>query len=113
MRSESYTRSRPSASRRAGSGLSSAIGTKPGGSAATTVGATAVGPSIQTLREHPDLVDRAAAQGRSLYCWTVDTFDDVDYCNDLGVAWIATNHPGRTRGRLETGRTGAGRDLPG
>ena len=84
-----------------------------GGSAATTVGATAVGPSIQTLREHPALVDRAAAQGRSLYCWTVDTFDDIDYCSDLGVAWIATNHPGRTRGRLETGRTGAGRDLPG
>src|ERR1700751_793558 len=35
-----------------------------GGSAATTVGATAVGPSIHTLREHPELVDRAAAQGR-------------------------------------------------
>jgi glycerophosphoryl diester phosphodiesterase len=30
-----------------------------GGSAATTVGATAVGPSIATLREHPELVDRA------------------------------------------------------
>ena len=48
-----------------------------GGSAATTVGATAVGPSIQTLREHPELVDRAAAQGRALYCWTVDHFEDV------------------------------------
>lgn len=84
-----------------------------GGGAATTVGATAVGPSIQTLREHPDLVDRAAAQGRALYCWTVDAADDVDYCHDLGVAWIATNHPGRTRGWLGTGRTGAGRDLPG
>ena len=36
-----------------------------GGSAATTVGATAVGPSIATLREHPELVDRAAAQGRA------------------------------------------------
>ena len=32
-----------------------------GGSAATTVGATAVGPSITTLREHPELVDHAAA----------------------------------------------------
>jgi glycerophosphoryl diester phosphodiesterase len=81
-----------------------------GGSAATTVGATAVGPSIATLREHPELVDRAAAQGRALYCWTVDHFEDVSYCRDLGVAWIATNHPGRTKTWLQDGLTEAGRD---
>jgi glycerophosphoryl diester phosphodiesterase len=80
-----------------------------GGSAATTVGATAVGPSIQTLREHPELVDRAAAQGRATYCWTVDHYEDVEYCRQLGVGWIATNHPGRTKGWLEHGLT----DLPG
>lgn len=71
-----------------------------GGGAATTVGATAVGPSITTLREHPELVDRAAAQGRALYCWTVDHYEDVEFCRDLGVAWIATNHPGRTKAWL-------------
>ena len=81
-----------------------------GGSAATTVGATAVGPSIATLREHPELVDRAAAQGRALYCWTVDHFEDVQYCRDLGVAWVATNHPGRTKDWLQNGLAGAGRD---
>jgi len=82
-----------------------------GGSAATTVGATAVGPSIATLREHPELVDRAAAQGRALYCWTVDHYEDVRYCGDLEVAWVATNHPGRTKGWLQNGLTGAaGRD---
>lgn len=81
-----------------------------GGSAATTVGATAVGPSIQDLREHPELVDRAAAQGRALYCWTVDHYEDVAFCRDLGVAWIATNHPGRTKGWLQDGLTGAERD---
>ncbi|HZA10122.1 glycerophosphodiester phosphodiesterase [Mycobacterium sp.] len=80
-----------------------------GGGAATTVGATAVGPSIQTLREHPELVDRAAAQGRATYCWTVDHFEDVEYCRKLGVGWIATNHPGRTKGWVEHGLT----DLPG
>ena len=69
-----------------------------GGSAATTVGATAVGPSIATLREHPELVDRAAAQGRALYCWTVDHYEDVRYCRELGVAWVATNHPGSHQG---------------
>ena len=76
-----------------------------GGSAATTVGATAVGPSIMTLREHPELVDRAAAQGRATYCWTVDHYEDVEYCRQLGVGWIATNHPGRTKGWLEHGLT--------
>lgn len=82
-----------------------------GGSAATTVGATAVGPSIATLREHPELVDRAAAQGRALYCWTVDHYEDVQYCRDVGVAWVATNHPGRTKSWLQNGLTGAGRDM--
>jgi glycerophosphoryl diester phosphodiesterase len=81
-----------------------------GGSAATTVGATAVGPSIATLREHPELVDRAAAQGRALYCWTVDHYEDVRYCRDLGVAWVATNHPGRTKGWLQNGLTGVPSD---
>jgi glycerophosphoryl diester phosphodiesterase len=81
-----------------------------GGSAATTVGATAVGPSIATLREHPELVDRAAAQGRAMYCWTVDHYEDVEFCRDVGVGWIATNHPGRTKSWLQNGLTGAGPD---
>ena len=81
-----------------------------GGSAATTVGATAVGPSISTLREHPELVDRAAAQGRALYCWTVDHYEDVRYCREVGVAWVATNHPGRTKDWLQNGLTGVGSD---
>jgi glycerophosphoryl diester phosphodiesterase len=75
-----------------------------GGSAATTVGATAVGPSVRTLREHGDLVDRAAAAGRATYCWTVDEPADVRLCADLGVSWVATNHPGRTK-TLLTGLT--------
>ena len=77
-----------------------------GGGAATTVGATAVGPSIATLREHPELVDRAAAQGRAMYCWTVDHYEDVEFCRDVGVGWIATNHPGRTKTWLQNGLTG-------
>ncbi|MGW6427282.1 glycerophosphodiester phosphodiesterase [Nocardia sp. NPDC055053] len=71
-----------------------------GGGAATTVGATAVGPSVKTLREHPELVDKAAAAGRATYCWTVDDPDDVKLCADLGVSWVATNHPGRTKAML-------------
>ncbi|RVW02264.1 glycerophosphodiester phosphodiesterase [Rhodococcus spongiicola] len=68
-----------------------------GGAAASTVGATAVGPSIKTLREHPEIVDKAAAAGRATYCWTVDDPADVRLCKELGVGWVATNHPGRTK----------------
>lgn len=81
-----------------------------GSSAATAVGATAVGPSIATLREHPELVDRAAAQGRALYCWNVDHYDDVSFCREVGVAWLATRHPGRVKAWLQDGLTGAGLD---
>jgi glycerophosphoryl diester phosphodiesterase len=81
-----------------------------GSSAASTVGATAVGPSLATLREHPELADRAVAQGRALYCWTADDFDDVKFCKDVGVAWLATNCPGRVKCWLEDGPTGAGLD---
>lgn len=72
-----------------------------GGGAATTVGATAVGPSIKSLRERPSIVDRAAASGRATYCWTVDEKADVELCRELGVGWIATNNPGRTKAWLE------------
>jgi glycerophosphoryl diester phosphodiesterase len=81
-----------------------------GSSAATAVGATAVGPSIATLREHPELVDRAAAQGRALYCWNVEHYDDVAFCREVGVAWLATRHPGRVKAWLQDGLTGAGLD---
>ncbi|MCV7402964.1 glycerophosphodiester phosphodiesterase [Mycobacterium fragae] len=79
-----------------------------GSGAATAVGATAVGPSLATLREHPELVDRAAAQGRALYCWNVDHYEDAKFCRDVGVAWLATHHPGRVKAWLEDGLTDAG-----
>jgi glycerophosphoryl diester phosphodiesterase len=77
-------------------------------SAVSAVGATAVGPSLSTLKEYPQLVDRAVAQGRAVYCWNVDEYQDIDFCRDVGVAWIATNHPGRTKAWLQNARTGEG-----
>ncbi|WP_286365177.1 glycerophosphodiester phosphodiesterase family protein, partial [Mycobacterium tuberculosis] len=73
-------------------------------SAATAVGATAVGPSLPALKEYPQLVDRSAAQGRAVYCWNVDEYEDIDFCREVGVAWIGTHHPGRTKAWLEDGR---------
>ncbi len=69
------------------------------------VGATGIGPSIQTLRANPELVDRAAARGMTTYCWTVNGQNDVQYARDLGVGWIATDHPGQTNALLHSGAT--------
>ncbi|OMB88306.1 hypothetical protein A5746_21235 [Mycolicibacterium conceptionense] len=60
------------------------------------VGATAIGPSIETLRYNPELVGAAASRGLATYCWTVNNEADVQFARDLGVDWIATDHPGRT-----------------
>ena len=73
-----------------------------GGSAATAVGATGIGPSIDTWRLHPERVDRAAAAGRVTYCWTVGEQSDVALCADIGVRWIATNRPADVRDWLVT-----------
>ncbi|CAM4388413.1 putative glycerophosphoryl diester phosphodiesterase 1 [Mycobacterium basiliense] len=73
-------------------------------SAATAVGATAVGPSLAALKDYPQLVDRAAAQGRAVYCWNVDEYDDIEFCRRVGVAWMATHHPARTKAWLRDGR---------
>ncbi|MEV0672989.1 alpha/beta hydrolase [Mycobacterium sp. NPDC050441] len=60
------------------------------------VGASAIGPSIDTLRSNPELVGAAAARGLATYCWTVNNEADVQFARDLGVDWVATDHPGRT-----------------
>ena len=74
-------------------------------SAATAVGATAVGPSLAALKEYPQLVDRAVAQGRSVYCWNADEYEDIEFCRDVGVAWLGTHHPGRTKAWLQDAHT--------
>lgn len=74
--------------------------------APTAIGATAVGPSLSTLKEYPQLADRAIAQGRAVYCWNVDEYEDIDFCRDVGVAWLATHHPGRTKAYLQRHRAG-------
>ncbi len=76
--------------------------------APTAIGATAVGPSLSTLKEYPQLADRAIAQGRAVYCWNVDNYEDIDFCRDVGVAWLATHHPGRTKAWLQGNRAGEG-----
>ena len=56
-------------------------------------GTTAIGPKIDVIRADPGIVGRATAQGRDTYTWTVDAPEDVALCRELGVRWVATNHP--------------------
>lgn len=58
------------------------------------------GPSIAMLRNDPDLVARWAQRQHDTYCWTVDDPADVRLCQRLGVRYVATNYPARTRAVL-------------
>jgi glycerophosphoryl diester phosphodiesterase len=55
------------------------------------------GPDVALLRADPDYVERSRAQGHDAYVWTVDSEEDVELCRDLGVRFLATNSPIRTR----------------
>lgn len=61
-----------------------------------------VGPGLRALRNDPGFVERAAVQGHPTYCWTVDDPADVALCAELGVRYLATNHPARTRTLLDS-----------
>ena len=51
------------------------------------------GPSVAYLRAHPDKVRRWVAAGTLVRVWTVDTAEDLQLCQDLGVAEVTTNRP--------------------
>lgn len=63
-------------------------------------GVQVVGPSIDTIRNKPHLVEHWHRRGLAVYCWTVDDPSDVELCKRLGVDWIGTNFPARTLARV-------------
>ncbi|GEM_PF-109011 len=63
---------------------------------AESYGIQVVGPSIDTIRAKPSLVEHWHRRGLAVYCWTVDDPFDVELCKALGVDWIGTNFPART-----------------
>lgn len=69
---------------------------------AAAMGVQLMGPSICALRVRPELVEYWHSLGLDVYCWTVDDASDVALCQELGVDWIGTNHPGRTRRFIES-----------
>jgi len=64
-------------------------------------GIDAAGPSLPTLKAHPDFVARVHERGGEVHVWTVDHPADVEFCADLGVDVIITNRPSEVRKQLD------------
>jgi glycerophosphoryl diester phosphodiesterase len=50
-----------------------------------------IGPGIGELRDHPGL--RRHLRGREIHVWTVNTAEELELCQDLGVAAVITDKP--------------------
>ncbi len=66
----------------------------------TPFGAPILGPEVDAVRAHPELVGRAHARGRHVYVWTVNKPDDIELVLRLGVNGIITDHPAKVLSRL-------------
>ena len=53
------------------------------------------GPDLRVLKAHPRYVERVHAAGNKVFCWTVDTPEDIDFVLGLGVDAVISNHPRR------------------
>ncbi|HEX6870888.1 MAG TPA: glycerophosphodiester phosphodiesterase family protein [Micromonosporaceae bacterium] len=56
-------------------------------------GVAALGPGINVVRNHPDLVRRGHAEGHQVYVWTVNQPADVDLVLGLGVDGVISDRP--------------------
>lgn len=56
-------------------------------------GVSALGPGIDVVREHPELVAAVKSRGGQVHVWVVDERADFDLCRDLGVDVIISNKP--------------------
>jgi len=60
------------------------------------------GPSIDFVRENPDLIRRIVKAGDRVHCWVVNDPEDIDRCMDLGVEAIITDTPGAAVAYVKT-----------
>lgn len=59
------------------------------------VPAPAVSPWLGMVRRDPELVHRAYDAGLEVHVWTVNERVDIEFCLELGVDAITTDHPDR------------------
>lgn len=58
-------------------------------------GVSISGIDIDYIRKNPEYVELTHQKGGKVHVWTVDYIPDVDFCMELGVDAIITNHPGK------------------
>jgi glycerophosphoryl diester phosphodiesterase len=59
-----------------------------------------LGPGIDTLTRHPKFAQRLVRTGRDLHVWTVNTREQLDLCQSLGVRAVITDKPAQLLGWL-------------
>jgi glycerophosphoryl diester phosphodiesterase len=52
------------------------------------------------IKKSPDLVAEIKKSGKELYVWTVDSTEDLQYCESVGVDVVMTNRPAHARSVL-------------
>jgi glycerophosphoryl diester phosphodiesterase len=59
--------------------------------------ADAIGPGINEVRNHPELITKIRNLGKEVSVWTVDVGSDIELCARLGVDNLITNMPEQAR----------------
>lgn len=59
--------------------------------------AKTLGPSIEMIKERPEMIVTAKKDGKRLFIWTVDQPSDVEFCAKYGIDVIITNKPAQAR----------------
>ncbi|CAB4990397.1 unannotated protein [freshwater metagenome] len=59
--------------------------------------AQTIGPDIEMIKSHPEFIDKAKADGKRLFVWTVDEAQDVQFCAQAGIDVVITNKPSQAR----------------
>ena len=57
--------------------------------------AKSVAPSIDEIRNHPELVTKFHNDGKRVFVWTVNEEDDLKLCAEIGVDVVITDIPAR------------------
>lgn len=59
--------------------------------------ANTLGPSIEMIKERPEIITFAKENGKRLFIWTVDEPNDVEFCAQNGIDVVITNKPAQAR----------------
>ena len=59
--------------------------------------AKTLGPSIEMIKERPEIITFAKKNGKRLFIWTVDEPSDVEFCAQNGIDVVITNKPAQAR----------------